>query len=244
MLPVTGNSSQTFLNVLQTLAESMTVKPSTVSPDFVATLTQAATAFRARMGDRGASTQEHRNESLQKNRPTPRVLIDALLQAEKAAKQQRQSYPLEPLLGHWRLCFTTPGKVHLREGRASDRGFYAPQFAPAQISFSVPIPPTEQQSSIEIGNQVQLGPLQFRLTGPARYPGRKNLLAFDFTQMRLSLFGRTVYQGAFRRGTQAEDFYNQPSSKLPFFAFFLITENFIAARGRGGGLALWVRESC
>ncbi|BAY27539.1 hypothetical protein NIES2100_73640 [Calothrix sp. NIES-2100] len=38
------------------------------------------------------------------------------------------------------------------------------------------------------------------------------------------------------------DFYNQPIAKLPFFAFFVITKDFIAARGRGSGLALWIRE--
>jgi hypothetical protein len=237
----------------------MTVNlPSTISPDFVATLTQAATNFQARMGDlpmarlapqerlrqRDGSSQEDRAESLQKHRPTPEALVDALLHAEKAAKQQRQSYPWESLLGHWRLCFTTPRKVYLRQGTASGKaGFYAPQLAPAQISFSIPAFSPEQQLDIEIGNQVQLGPLLFRLTGPARYLSRKNLLAFDFTQMQLSLFGRTVYRGAFpRRKAKAKDFYNQPIAGLPFFAFFLITEDLIAARGRGGGLALWVRE--
>jgi len=34
------------------------------------------------------------------------------------------------------------------------------------------------------------------------------------------------------------NFYDQPIAKLPFFAFFLVTEDFIAACGRGGGLLL------
>jgi len=38
------------------------------------------------------------------------------------------------------------------------------------------------------------------------------------------------------------NFYDQPIAKLPFFAFFLVTEDFIAARGRGGGLALGLRR--
>ncbi len=61
--------------------------------------------------------------------------------------------------------------------------------------------------------------------------------------MHLMLFGCTVYSGNFRGGkATATDFYHQPIAKLPFFAFFLVTEEFIAARGRGGGLALWVKE--
>lgn len=50
-------------------------------------------------------------------------------------------------------------------------------------------------------------------------------------------------EGQIRGGKAQElDFYNQSIGKLPFFGFFLVTEDFIAARGRGGGLAIWVRE--
>ena len=210
---------------------------SNASLDFVTTLAQAAARLRAKMGDRNASSQE--------NYPPPKVVTEALLHAEKAAKQQHQRYPVDSLLGYWRLCFTTSGKVHLRQSIVSGkRGFYVPQISPAQISFTTPASTTDSSpDDVEIGNQVQLGPLLFRLTGQTRYLDQKNLLAFDFTHMQLSLFGKTLYQGTFPwRKTQAQDFHNQPLSKLPFFTFFLITEDFIAARGRGGGLALWVKE--
>ena len=69
------------------------------------------------------------------------------------------------------------------------------------------------------------------------------MLAFDFTQMQLRLFGRTVYSGKFGSSkAKATDFSAESITILPFFAFFLITEDFIAARGRGGGLALWVKS--
>lgn len=201
---------------------------STASPDFVATLAHAAAAFRDRKSDR----------------PSAKEVVNALLQAEKAAKQQRLTYPLESLLGDWRLYFTAPHQAHLKGGIALGKGFYVPQIAPAQISFVNPASIAPQSSSqLEIGNQIQFGPLLFKLTGPAQYLGKKNLLAFDFTYMQLMLFGRAIYSGKFRSGkAQAQDFYNQPIAKLPFFAFFLVTENFISARGRGGGLALWVKE--
>jgi hypothetical protein len=90
---------------------------------------------------------------------------------------------------------------------------------------------------------VQLGSMLLKLTGPARYLGKKNLLAFDFTQMQISLFGRVIYNGKFGGSKdKIEDFYERAIAKLPFFAFFLVTEDLIAARGRGGGLALWIRE--
>lgn len=201
---------------------------SATSSDFLATLTQVATTFPGKI-----------------HRPTAQAVVIALLEAEQAAKQQRLSYPLQSLLGKWRLCFTAPRHAHFKESTAIGKGFYLPQIAPAQISFSAAEPGQEANSgNLAIGNQVQVGFCLLRLTGPARYSGKKNLLAFDFTQRQLSLLGQTIYQGGFRGGkAKAKVFDHQPIAKLPFFAFFLMTESLIAARGRGGGLALWVREA-
>lgn len=83
-----------------------------------------------------------------------------------------------------------------------------------------------------------------KLTGPIKYLGKKNLLAFDFTQMQISLFNWMFVNKQIRSGkVESGNFDNQPIAKLPFFAFFLITENLIAARGRGGGLALWIKDN-
>ncbi|MBD2387831.1 hypothetical protein [Cylindrospermum sp. FACHB-282] len=207
---------------------------STTTPDFASLLFQAATAYRGEGGEL----------------PTPSLLVNALLQAEKVAKQQRLNYAFESLVGKWRLCFATgTRKVRKRGGIILGQGFYLPKFVPVYISFSAALESfnatlEKDSGKGEIGNQVQLGSLLLKLTGPAQYLGKKNLLAFDFTQMLFSLFGLVVYNGPIRSGkVQGEDFYNQPIAKLPFFAFFLVTENFIAARGRGGGLALWIRET-
>jgi hypothetical protein len=201
---------------------------STTAPDYIETLSKVAmvakrTAF-------GIATR-----SRNRDRPSAKVVVSALLQAERAAKQQRLVYPLESLLGVWQLYFTAPRQAKLKSGIAQGNGFYIPQLAPAQISFHA-----KELDRLEISNQIQFGSLLFKLTGSARYLGKKNLLAFDFTQMQLRLFNRKVYQGTFRSGTV--DFEQQPISKLPFFAFFLVTEDYIAARGRGGGLAIWIKQ--
>ncbi len=213
---------------------------STATFDFVTVLSEAATAYR---GQRGT-------------RPSAGILVTALLQAEKAAKQQRLNYPFESLLGKqqrlnypfesllgkWQLCFVTgTKKVRQRGGIVLGKGLYVPKFITIHVSFNTSL--QQDLGRGEIANQVEFSPVLFKLTGPVQYLGKKNLLAFDFNQMIISLFGRVVYKRAIRSGKlQTEDFYNQPIAKLPFFAFFLITEDFIAARGRGGGLAFWIRE--
>ena len=195
--------------------------------DFITVLSQAAVAYR-RQKD---------------TRPNTEILVNALLQAEKSAKQERLTYPFESLLGKWQLCFATGTKKAKEHGGiVLGKGLYVPKFIKIHVSFDATL---EQDSDRgEICNQVELGQLLLKLTGPVQYTGKKNLLAFDFNQMLISLFGRLVYNRPIRSGkVQTEDFYNQPIAQLPFFAFFLVTENFIAARGRGGGLAFWIRET-
>ncbi|MGV0106061.1 Plastid lipid-associated protein/fibrillin conserved domain-containing protein [Nostoc sp. DSM 114160] len=176
-------------------------------------------------------------------RPSTEILVKALLQAEKTGKQQKLTYPFEFLLGKWQLCFVTGTKKNRGSGKiVLGNGFYVPKFMTIHLSFNATL---EQNSDRgEIANQVELNPVSLKLTGPVQYFGKKNLLAFDFNQMIISLFGRVIYNRAIRGGkVQTEDFYNQPIAKLPFFGFFLVTEDFIAARGRGGGLAFWIRET-
>ena len=204
----------------------MTVETTSIDSDPQAVLQQVATAYR----------NHHRD------RPQPKLVVDALLQAEKAAKQQRLSYSFDQLIGLWQLCFSTgTRKLKQRGGIALGKGFYLPQLTPAFIGFRASDSPA---NPLEITNQIQVSGLKLKLTGPARYLDKKNLLAFDFTQMQISALGRPLYTGNFRSGkAKTEAFADQPISKLPFFAFFLVTDELIAARGRGGGLAIWVRSS-
>ncbi|WP_375499029.1 hypothetical protein [uncultured Nostoc sp.] len=194
--------------------------------DFVSVLSQAAAAYQEQEG----------------TPPSAEILVNALLQAEKSTKQERLTYPFESLLGKWQLCFATgTKKVKERGGILLGKGLYVPKFITIHVSFNAIL---EQNSDRgEISNQVEFGPVLLNLTGPVQYLSKKNLLAFDFNQMLISLFGRVVYNRPMGSGIQAEDFYNQPIAKLPFFGFFLVTEDFIAARGRAGGLAFWIRET-
>lgn len=176
-----------------------------------------------------------------RSRPAPELVVQALLEAEKAAKKQRTLYSFDQLFGQWRLCFATgTRKAQNRAGIVLGKGFYVPKIAPAHIGFA----PGASDDRGEITNQVQAGFFTLKLTGLTQYSGKKNLLAFDFTQMQIRVFDRTLYSGGIRGGQKKEAaFYEKSISTLPFFAFFLVTDDFIAARGRGGGLALWIKEN-
>lgn len=195
----------------------------TDTPAYLKTLEQAIAALHGR-GDR----------------PPAAMVVDALLQAEKAAKKHHTLYSLNQLAGRWQLYFTAPRNARQTNGVSQGRGFYVPQFAPAQISFT---PDAAIANTGTIGNQIRLGAICFKLSGPFNYPGKKNLLGFDFTRATFSVFGKTWYNGTFASGkTKRESFEQLTVAQLPFFAFFLVTDDLIAARGRGGGLAIWVRQ--
>ncbi len=174
------------------------------------------------------------------DRPSADALKAALQAAELAARKEKLAIPFGSLLGEWRLCFATgASKDKQRGGIKLGRGYYLPKFTPASITF------TQQDDSIEgtVTNQLLVGSIHIQFSGPCRYPGKKNLLAFDFTEIQFKVLGIKVYQGKIRSGKRGQrDFAKLSVASLPFFAFFWASDRGIAARGRSGGLALWVRD--
>ena len=175
--------------------------------------------------------------------PESEAVVKALIEAEKAAKQNKLNlnYSYSQLIGDWRLGFITgTKKTRKRAGVVLGAGKFLPKLVKIQLSYS------QSEGSLEKGNvenSVQFGLLKIVLTGPVKFWSNKNILAFDFTKMELFLSSLNLYQGYIRNGEAREkDFYQQTLNQQAFFTYFLIKNNYIAARGKGGGLALWTRQ--
>lgn len=178
------------------------------------------------------------------SQPSPDSLVEALLQAEKTAKKRKVHYCFKQLIGTWRLCFVTgTKKTRQKAGIVLGAGRYIPGWVKLQLCYSAA--PTQQQDS-EAGiveNSVELGAMKLTLTGPTKFLPQKNILAFDFTRMTVQLFGVKLYKGYILGGESKEQQFEQESvGKQAFFAYFLLEDKLIAARGRGGGLALWGKQ--
>jgi hypothetical protein len=122
-------------------------------------------------------------------------------------------------------------------------GRYIPEWvAKIQIAYSAQAV-ADGEADSETGrveNSVQVGAIVLTLSGPTKFLVNKNILAFDFTRITVKLLGKTVYQGFIRGGEAREaEFFSLSVGKQAFFAYFLVEDGIIAARGRGGGLALW-----
>ncbi len=174
--------------------------------------------------------------------PAPEAVVEALLQAEKTAKQSKVRHTYPQLLGTWRLGFITGTKrSRKRAGVILGAGRFLPSWVKIHLSY---LQTESNQERGTVQNSVAIGLLQLVLTGPTQFWSKTNMLAFDFTRMRVSLSGLKLYDGYIRKGQEREvRFYEQGVKEQAFFTYFLVQNNAIAARGRGGGLALWTRVS-
>lgn len=177
---------------------------------------------------------------MEKNKPNIESVYDALLSAEKDNHRKNIKYNFAQLWGEWRLIFITGTKNSQKKmGGLLGKGFYLPSLAKITISYNID---SDNAKSVKgrVKNKVSVGLVSFIVSGPVKYIEKKNIIAFDFNHLSMSILGNKLYEQNIRNGIESESkFYENSINKQAFFSYFLVTENFIAARGRGGGLALW-----
>lgn len=170
-------------------------------------------------------------------RPAAAALVQPLLAVERLARHHTRSLDPQDLQGTWRLVWIT-GTRRARARLAPVLG--AGRYVPRRVSITLTY---DWTGAGTVANQVCLGPLSLTLDGLAKLVPPRPILAFDFTQVTLALAGRPLVTRPLRGGPAATDsFYSQPVQKQAFFVYFWVTPQALAARGRGGGLALWVRQ--
>ncbi|MEB3883937.1 hypothetical protein [Lyngbya sp. CCY1209] len=191
-----------------------------------------------------AARSLHSND---RDRPAAEEVVAALLEAEKVARKRRESHPFEGLCGTWRLYLITgTKKTRDRPGVLMGAGRYIPALVEIGLTYSpvadIKSGDREPFEAGRIENRVGVGLMTLTVGGPAKFLLKNDILAFDFTRMGVRGLGLKLYDGYIRNGKSSEEtFYQKRVAELPFFAYFLIRDQFIAARGRGGGLALWVK---
>lgn len=187
--------------------------------------------------------------------PAPRAAdtVQWLLAAEKACRQNRQPYrqPLAAvqLLGHWRLVFITGTQ---RSRRAAGGLLGAGRFLPRWIKIAIAYKMDAVDARPEFGagksggrveNRVCFGGVDLTVAGPTQLYSRQRILAFDFVRVCFRLAGLTLFDGYVKGGQGREQAFAQKQLKdQAFFTYFWAEGPLIAARGRGGGLAIWVRD--
>lgn len=177
-------------------------------------------------------------------------VVEELLAWEKRAKREKVSYRFKQLEGAWRLCWITGEKqrgrsLNLTQMKLAQTLLRA---VPIQLVYR-PLPDFEglEREKFEAGeveNRIQIGLFTLVVFGPAKHLKSNSIIAFDFTTMQVKFFNKVLFSTLIRNGENRNArFYDAPIRELAFFNYFLVKDNLIAARGRGGGLALWGRIS-
>ena len=92
----------------------------------------------------------------------------------------------------------------------------------------------EDQLNFEIKNSINLGLLKIIFIGSAELKGLRPLLTFYFEELKISISKFQIFNKKLKK---PED------KKMPFFSLVGIStkDKWLCARGRGGGLAIWVK---
>ncbi len=146
-----------------------------------------------------------------------------LLERERQVRQGGSGLRAPELLGCWRLDQVWP------KGSPRPSAFSGSLLRAVQARLEITAPVAEEELSLS--NAVTLGPLELRFRGVGRLLGSRPLLQFSFQELQLSLGGRVLLRRALPEPAR---------QRLPFFALIARDPSgWLAARGRGGGLALW-----
>ena len=162
-----------------------------------------------------------------------------LLERERRSRQEGSGIAAAELVGTWLLVQTWPRRSNQPAVISSAilRGLQA------SLTLAAPAHATgDPKARFTIVNRVQLGALEFRFEGRAWLQGRRPLLLFRFERLRLRL-GRWHCLDRPLPGPGDGAAASGRTKGLPFFALIArgSTPTWLAARGRGGGLAIWRR---
>jgi hypothetical protein len=176
------------------------------------------------------ATIEPKDQTSKNKLPSSSSVVSALLKLEKTSKKTEINFSLADLIGIWNLrLITGTRKTRKRAGIVMGEGRYIPKLIKIQIAYQAEQPASNLG---QVTNSVTLAFLQLSLRGPIKFIPQRNILAFDFTYLNVAVWGLNLYQGYFQSGLSREIEFPQKKLKdQVFFTYFLIKDNFIAARG-------------
>ena len=155
--------------------------------------------------------------------------IKELKRLEKNSQKNGSGIIYEDLLGIWKFQYVW--------GKESDEIKNIPSSILQVLSAKLELKKKnkEDQLNFEIKNSINLGLLNIIFTGIAELKGLRPLLTFYFEELKISFSNFPIFNKELKK---PED------KKMPFFSLVGIStkDKWMCARGRGGGLAIWVKS--
>ena len=148
---------------------------------------------------------------------------------EKNSKKNGSGIIYEELLGIWKLKYVW--------GKDSDEIKNISSSILQVLSARLELKSKNKgdQLTFEIINSINFGLLNIFFIGSAELKGLRPLLTFYFKELKISISNYPVFNKELKK---PED------KKMPFFSLIGVStkDKWFCARGRGGGLAIWVKS--
>ena len=155
--------------------------------------------------------------------------INEIKLLEKNSQKNGSGIVYEELLGIWKFKYVW--------GKESDEIKNIPSSILQVFSARLELQRKnkECQLNFEIKNSINLGLFNIIFIGSAELKGPRPLLVFYFDELKISISNFPIFN---RKLKKPED------KKMPFFSLVGIStkDKWLCARGRGGGLAIWVKS--
>jgi len=155
--------------------------------------------------------------------------IKELKLLEKNSQKNGSGIVYEELLGIWKFQYVW--------GKESDEIKNIPSSILQVLSAKLELKKKnkEDQLNFEIKNSINFGLLNIIFTGSASLKGLRPLLPFYFDNFKVNIGNFSIINKSIKKPKEKE---------MPFFSLIGISkvDNWMCARGRGGGLAIWIRS--
>ncbi len=160
----------------------------------------------------------------------PPPSLDDLLALEALAKKSGSGIELDSIIGSWKFSSVWKKQTDKEDSLSSLLlRLFSARLNLQQIELSESFP------SLSIENSIEFGSLSIRFLGFGGLSGEQPLLPFFFESIELNLGSVLLL----KRSLEVPE-----KKDMPFFALIGKAENgeWLSARGRGGGIALWFKE--
>ena len=155
--------------------------------------------------------------------------IKVIKQLEKNSQKEGSGIVYEELLGIWMFQYVWKKGSDEIDNISST----ILQFFSARLELNKRDP--QNNLNFEIKNSISCGLINIIFTGRASLKGVRPLLPFYFDNFRVNIGNFSIINKSIKKPTERE---------MPFFSLIGISklDNWMCARGRGGGLAIWIRS--
>ena len=156
--------------------------------------------------------------------------FNKIIDLEKFANKSGSGISYERLIGCWNLRYVWKKSTKKVDNISSS--FLQILSASLQLSKS---DSADENQGYAVQNSIRFGLLTIVFKGDAFLKGKRPVLFFYFKKVVISISKLNIFK---------KDFEKPDTKKLPFFALIALGEDdkWLCARGKGGGLALWIRS--